>query len=342
MTIRISHAGASPEGTNSTYVLPDRGVLIDPGPPGDDAWETLTTGLDEAGVALADVEHVVVTHWHMDHAGLAPRLGDAADATVHMHESDAPLLAEYGPERDARVRRDARRLRSWGAPERVVEDVRESDTPSPVPEEYPVTPHADGETLAGLELVHTAGHTQGHLAIVAVEGASDTSTAGDAGHQAPTDAEAGTLFLGDAVLPTYTPNVGGSDTRLADPLSAYLRTLADLEARAEDAPAGGVYPGHGASVDLRDRIGVVREHHAERIDEILAVLAEFERATPWTVARELFGEMAGIHAKMGAGEAAAHLTYLDRQGVVEQVSSTPDQYVRLWDEDPALGLTPEE
>lgn len=327
MTVRIAHAGASPEGTNSTYVLPDRGVVIDPGPPGDDAWETLLDGLDDADVALADVDHVVVTHWHMDHAGLAPRLGEAADATVHMHESDAPLLAEYGPEREARLRRDTRRLRSWGAPERVVQEVQESDTPSPVPEASPVTPHADGDTVAGLELVHTPGHTQGHLGVVATETRDD--------------AEAGSIFLGDAVLPMYTSNVGGSDTRLADPLSAYFDTLDALESRADDAPTGGIYPGHGGSVSLRDRIGVVREHHEERIDEILGVLGEYERVTPWTVAEELFGEMSGIHAKMGAGEAAAHLTYLTKQGLVEQVGAMPDHYVRLWDEEPSVDLASE-
>lgn len=319
MTIRISHAGASPEGTNSTYVLPERGVVIDPGPPGDESWETLRDGLDDAGVKFADIDHVVVTHWHMDHAGLAPRLGDAADATVHMHESDAPLLAEYGAERQARIQRDTRRLRSWGAPERVVEDVRESDSPSPVPEAYPVKPHADGDSFAGLELIHTPGHTQGHIAVVATEDWAD--------------ADAGSIFLGDSVLPMYTSNVGGSDTRLADPLSAYLRTLETLESRADDVPVGGVYPGHGQSVSLRDRIAVIREHHEERIDNILEVLEVFERVTPWMVAEELFGEMSGIHAKMGSGEAAAHLTYLSKQGLVEQVGSMPDHYVRLWDED---------
>jgi hypothetical protein len=31
----------------------------------------------------------------------------------------------------------------------------------------------------------------------------------------------GTLFVGDAVLPTYTPNIGGSDTRTEKPLETY-------------------------------------------------------------------------------------------------------------------------
>lgn len=321
MTIRIGHGGASPEGENSTYVLPERGVIVDPGPPGDRAWQNLRAGLDAAGVALDAVEHVVVTHWHIDHAGLAPRLAEAADATVHMHESDASLLADYAVERRARVQRDARRLLAWGAPEQVVESVRESDDPSPVPDEYPVVPHAAGDTVAGLELVHTPGHTQGHLALAGADGDGRDA-----------------LFLGDAVLPTYTPNVGGSDTRLADPLTAFLRSLSVIEERTETLPVDAARPGHGDAVAVGERIGVVRRHHRERIREVVSVLEEYERVTPWTVATELFGEMEGIHAKMGAGEAAAHLTFIQRREVVEQIGASPDQYVRCWDADPAAAL----
>jgi glyoxylase-like metal-dependent hydrolase (beta-lactamase superfamily II) len=216
MIARIGHGGASPEGENSTYVLPDRGVLIDPGPPGEEAWRRLRTGLEENDIALADIRDILVTHWHIDHAGLAPRLSEAADATIHMHESDAPLLADYAAERQARLQRDTRRLRTWGAPEAVIDSVRDGDTPSPVPDECPVSPHADGDTVAGLELLHTPGHTQGHLAIAAGDVVEGYGTPwGSRGEP--------TLFVGDLVLPTYTPNVGGSDTRLADPLTALDR-----------------------------------------------------------------------------------------------------------------------
>ena len=308
---RIAHAAASPEGENSTYVLPDRGVVVDPGPPGDPPWETLTAGLPAAGLPVDDVETVVVTHWHADHAGLAPRLAAAADAELVLHATDAPLVADYAAERERRIDRDARRLRAWGVPEPTVTEVVDSDTPSQMPDTSPVRAVTDGESVAGAEAIHTPGHTAGHLAL----------RAGEA------------LFVGDAVLPTYTPNVGGSDTRLDSALAPYLDALDDLSERVgRDGPDPDAYPGHGATVDLAERIRAIRTHHAERLDDAVAALpapggADAGR-TPWAVARDLFGEMAGIHAKMGAGEAAAHLAFAADHGFAERVGEAPDRYVR--------------
>lgn len=326
---RIPMSTGSPEGENSAYLLPDRGVLIDPGPPGDEAWDELVAGALEAGVALADVDHVLVTHWHIDHSGLAPRLADVAGATLHMHADDAPLVGDYAAARRRRVERDARRLRQWGAPESVVETVREGDAPSPMPESFPVETHEDGESVAGVELLHTPGHTLGHAAF-ALRGGDDPR-----------------LFAGDALLPMYTPNVGGSDTRVEGAVSTYLSTLDRLLALAP-ASAGGprsgatatsttesgessrlagrwtVLPGHGEGVAFPDRVEEIRDHHRERSDRAVEAVRALDPdpATPWAVAEHLFGEMNGIHAKMGAGEAAAHLSWLADGGPLARVEES--------------------
>ncbi|WP_410767443.1 MBL fold metallo-hydrolase [Haloferax sp. DFSO60] len=306
---RIAHTAASPEGENSTYVLPDRGLVIDPGPPGDDSWDVLTTGLSTTGLPVESVETVVVTHWHADHAGLAPRLVSASGAELVMHENDAPLVADYTTERTRRIDRDARRLREWGVPDDIVTAVRAGDTPSPMPDECPVTALTDGDSVGDVEVVHAPGHTAGHLAL-------------DAGDS---------LFLGDAVLPMYTPNVGGTDTRMTNSLTTYLDTLDRLTERVEPGSVSpNAFPGHGSTVELTARIDVIRDHHAERVLNVLAELpgSESDGRTPWSVARSLFGEMQGIHAKMGAGEASAHLEFAVARGLAEQVGDESDRYVR--------------
>lgn len=297
--VRIGVGTGSPEGANSAYFLPASATVVDPGPPADIAYERLTAGISDAGYDLADVDHVVVSHWHVDHVGLAPRLAAAADATVHMHERDAPLLADYAAARERRVERDAATLTAWGAPPERVEAVRQSDTPSGLPDTTPVVAHADGDTVGGGELLHTPGHTVGHLAV----------RFGDA------------LFVGDAVLPTYTPNVGGSDTRAADPLTDYVRSL-DRLVRHD----GSFYPGHGTTLGMPDRVETILDHHRARARRVVDRLAERGTATPWTIAVDLFGDLRGVHVKFGAGEAAAHLRALAAEPYVERVATDPEQY----------------
>ena len=311
---RIAHAAASPEGANSTYVLPDQRLVVDPGPPGESPWETLTAGLRTAGLPVDAVGTVVVTHWHADHAGLAPRLAAAADAELLLHEADAPLVADYAAAREHRLDRDARRLRQWGVPDGTVAEVVDGDTPSPMPDACPVRAVADGASVAGATAIHTPGHTAGHLAL----------RIGDA------------LFVGDAVLPTYTPNVGGSDTRLEPALETYLDALDRLVERVDTGAdaAPDAYPGHGATVDLPARARTIRTHHAERLRDAVDALPDPDDdgadpgRTPWAVARDLFGRMEGIHAKMGAGEAAAHLAFAADHGFAERVGEAPDRYAR--------------
>lgn len=298
----------TPEGANSAYVLPDRGVVVDPGPPIDDAWDRLVAGI-ESVTAVEEVDHILVTHWHIDHAGLAPRLAETADATLHLHHEDAPLVGNYTVARDARVARDSDHLLAWGVPESLVESLAEGDTPSPMPETFPVEQLRDGDDVAGIECLHTPGHTAGHAAFLVPGGAGDGPVP----------------LVGDLLLPGTTPNVGGGDTRLESPLATYLDSLDRLERRTDDATA---HPGHGEAFRLAPRAELLRRHHAERVDDCVAVVAGFGEATPWQVAESLFGEMAGIHAKMGAGEAASHLAAAASSGRLSRVGDDPVRYTR--------------
>lgn len=296
---RIPVSSGGPEGTNSAYLLPERGVLVDPGPPGDDAWRELRAGLRSVGEALDAVDHVVATHWHADHVGLTTRVAAAADATIHMHERDAPLLADYEAARERRLRRDEATMLSWGVPDDVAAAVVDGDAPSPLPAETPVETHADGDAVAGGTVLHTPGHTEGHLAL---------SVDDD-------------LFVGDTVLPMYTPNVGGSDTRASDPLTSFLSSLDRVRAHG-----GTVHPGHGPGIDTPERFEVIEAHHRSRSRRVLDRVRRLDRPTPWTVAEALFGDLSGVHAKFGAGEAAAHLARLADHGDVAEVSTDPLRY----------------
>ncbi|XVH31594.1 MBL fold metallo-hydrolase [Haloferacaceae archaeon DSL9] len=302
MTVyRIPVGGDVGDGSTSAYVNPDRCMVVDPGPPTYEAWNALLNGFSNVGLAVSDIEYVLVTHWHIDHAGNAPRLADAANARLFLHEADAPLVADYAAERARRLERDARRLRGWGVPTAVVERVTESDRRSPVPDRTSISTLSDGDSVAGVTALHTPGHTLGHLAFAVDD----------------------VCLVGDLVLGEITPNLGG-DTRLEEPLRDYCSSLDRIAAYDIG------YPGHGTPLDLETRSAEIKAHHERRSGRVLEAVTATEAATPWAVACDLFGSLDGVHVKFGVAEAAAHLRALTNHefdgGELVRVDRDPARY----------------
>ena len=296
------------EGRNNAYLLAGGGetALVDTGVATEAVREQLAAGLAEHGVGFADLDAVVLTHWHYDHAGLAGELQAASGATVYAHGADAPLV-----EHDERALEDLRdrqraRFREWGMPPTKREELLAffEGSADLAGEPADVTVLADGEVVevAGraLQVLHAPGHTAG-LVCLAFEGEQG--------------AEA---FVGDAVLPVYTPNVGGADVRVDRPLATYARTLEALVARN----LARVWPGHRDPIDdPAGRARVILDHHRDRTRRVLDALDEAEPRDAWTVSAALFGDLEGIHVMHGPGEAWAHLDHLEHHGLVERTAA---------------------
>ena len=109
----------------------------------------LTRRLEEHGLELRDLRHLLLSHIHLDHAGAAGTLvRDHPGLQVHVSEIGAPHLVDPG-----RLERSARRLygdefeRLWG--ELV-----------PIPE---ANVHAVGSEVLGLECFPAPGHASHHV-----------------------------------------------------------------------------------------------------------------------------------------------------------------------------------
>src|SRR6266496_2493805 len=71
---------------NVYLIAEDPITIIDTGPKTSEAIAALRTGLKDAGLRVADLRRIVLTHAHEDHCGLARALRDEAkDAEVLVH-----------------------------------------------------------------------------------------------------------------------------------------------------------------------------------------------------------------------------------------------------------------
>ena len=313
------------EGLNNAYVFgvgAENTTLVDTGIATPETREQLESGLTDLGVSFADVDEILLTHWHGDHAGLAGEIQHESGATVRAHAADAPIIAGDAEAWDAMDQRQRALIEEWGMPTEPREELLAFlDADDGTAERSPtVEPFEDGarfQTPEGdLEALHLPGHAAGLCGFV---------REGETGPE---------LLSGDALLPHYTPNVGGADVRVERPLARYLDTLE----RIVEGGFARAWPGHRDPIsDPSGRARDIAVHHRERTENVLAVLEADGPADAWTVSAHLFGDLSAIHILHGPGEAYAHLDHLAAHGIVER---TNEGY-RIVESDPALdGLFP--
>lgn len=68
-------------------------VLVDTGVDSDESWAVLQAGLAVHGLAVADLQRVVITHAHVDHFGAAARLTAHGDAQIYIADLGYEWLA---------------------------------------------------------------------------------------------------------------------------------------------------------------------------------------------------------------------------------------------------------
>jgi glyoxylase-like metal-dependent hydrolase (beta-lactamase superfamily II) len=305
------------EGSNSFYLLEGDGeaVLVDTGVSTPDVKRQFEEKLEGCGVGVDEIDHVFLTHWHADHVGLAGYVQEESGASVHIHERDAPIVEQDEEERDAMEEKQREALKDWGMPdgkrETLLAFITSNSTIQGSPPDLQKFDDGDRWEVAGTELeaVHSPGHTAGLASF---------ATGNDE------------IFTGDAVLPVYTPNVGGADVRVERPLERYVETLLRIAERDFDR----AYPGHREPIEEPTaRALEIVEHHRERSARVVDVLREEGACDAWEMGAHLFGELESIHILHGPGESYAHLEHMERHGVVSSYRDDEEGTVRYQLED---------
>ncbi|MFC9789724.1 MBL fold metallo-hydrolase [Rhodococcus sp. NPDC127528] len=298
----------SPLGHTWVYAMesPRGVVLVDAGWDDDAAWDALSAGLGEIGHGVADVEGVVLTHFHPDHVGLCGRVREVSGAWIAMHESDRVHFDEMVVPRDADwAAAEMRTLRLAGASAsdlaQFERDVRR--TPPARPQSAPDRTLVDDEVIAlagrRLRAVHTPGHTPGHVCFYLED--------------------VDVMFTGDHVLQKTSPHVGSFTVPLAerDDLGAFMGSLGRVGSMGVTRGLGA----HGAVIDdVAGRAAALIDHHEEQLDHLYAAFGD-DPITLWQIANLMrwykpWAELPWTGKSLALSEAAAHLRHLVARGLV--------------------------
>jgi glyoxylase-like metal-dependent hydrolase (beta-lactamase superfamily II) len=245
------------------------------------------------------VTRVVVTHFHPDHCGLASWLAEHWGAPVHMTEPEFAAARAWYEARELH-RREAQEtlFQKHGLPAADAQTAHRKNLFRRGVPELPaaIVPLVDNQRLHvnGREwrVIAGYGHSPEHAALYC--------------------AELGVLIAGDMVLPRISTLVSvQAATPDGDPLGSFLDSLT----RYAELPADTlVLPSHGLPFyGLRERVDALKQHHAARLDELVAACA-----IPQTGAQMMpvvFKRVLDAQQTMFAmGETLAHINYLHQRG----------------------------
>jgi glyoxylase-like metal-dependent hydrolase (beta-lactamase superfamily II) len=256
------------------------------------------------------VRHLVITHIHPDHDGLAGRLREITEADLSFHRLERLYIESRYADADELLIEMREWLRLNGTPQVELDRLNRGSTSmmERVQIAYPDRTLDGGEEIVcgrfAFKVVWTPGHSAGHICLY------------DAGNKV--------LLSGDHVLPHITPSVGLHVRTASNPLADYLDSL-KLIGRLQ---AELVLPGHGEPfAGLPERTSELLAHHQRRLDEIVGLLEQTpERPrTGYDLAahmrwsrRRTWDDLSGFERRLAVTEALAHLELLHARGRVRK------------------------
>jgi glyoxylase-like metal-dependent hydrolase (beta-lactamase superfamily II) len=297
-----------PPGDVACYLLEGpEPVLVDAATPDNDA--AFRDRLAGHGYEPGDIEHLVVTHPHVDHIGQVPTVLEDGDPTVYAPASVRERLARDPDDVETRVRRNCTEA---GFPEEQCETAVEMAVESLERNAELLDPGAvdrwidpgDTTDVGGLEVgaVHVPGHQADHLS-----------------YSAEIDGDR-VLFSGDMAMEPLRPVLlhDGLDDGHREAFDAFYTALDRLAA----LEVARVYPGHGpVHTDLAGSVERDRRSLDDRLRQVRELVADGYSTAPG-VAMTLAGER---DIKYLIPETMSALSHLERTG---EVSAEPTDGVR--------------
>ncbi len=260
--------------------------------------EALSSALESLGVGWRDVRHLVITHLHPDHFGLAAEVRRLSGAAVLIHPAEAAHISPRYMENDffsghsdwlAANGVPASETEEIAQASRGIEEFIEMVEPDGTIEDGDRLPVEGGE----LEVIVAPGHSPGLLTF----------------YFAPR----GLYFSSDHMVEKITPNIGLHTHSTENPLGDYLASLDRVRDREIDL----VLPSHGHPFrGHREWIAATEQHHHDRCERMRAAVAGTPRTAYEVVNAEWGSHLSPLNERFAVAEALAHLEFMRREGRV--------------------------
>lgn len=283
-----------PVGDVNVYVIKeDRLTLVDVGPKTDEAWQALNIQLNELGLSSADIEQVVLTHHHPDHAGLLDYFPDSLEVYGHplndrwLNRTEAffseydqffhRTFVEFGvPDKYLKFLNAMKRTLRFSCNRSLTGFLGERDRPL---------------GLSNWEVIETPGHAQSHIGLYREKD--------------------GVFIGGDHLLAHISPNplleppLSGETDR-PKPQLQYNHSLRKLL----NFPIQLVYSGHGKDITNTNELIEKRLHRQHERALLVKKWLEIDTLTVFETCQKLFPTVYERELSLTLSETVAQLDYL--------------------------------
>lgn len=290
------------------YIIHSKGeaLVIDTGFDMDVCYDAFLKGFEEIGVPVENA-HLVVTHLHADHTGLCSRLEPTVKSImIGEHEAEEiERLASEDPElgwERVNTLKTSYDLDKYS--------VSLDDNPAytqmyKTQVDFKLLKEGDKINIGdyAFEVIHTPGHTPGHICLY--------------------EREKKIFASGDHVLGKITPNISHWGDSYGDSLGTYLKSLdkiADLNVEL-------VLSSHRYRPEsLKQRVEELKAHHARRLSEVVDILEKGGKQTVSKVASQMTWDLKArnwddfprAQKWFATAEAMSHLYHLAQKGVTRR------------------------
>jgi len=305
--VPMTLSGFTPDSVNMYVIKTSEGLTcIDTGWDSPPAVESLQNQLRKIGTDLSDIKSVLITHGHIDHMGMVPRLKDTYGTKFYLPASEVNLIKARFTDIDNFVPMTDAFLKTHGVPaSELIPPEIQFPIPSNLATTKPDVLLQNGDRIKigeyNLEVIDVPGHTPGHIAYY--------------------EPARKFIFSGDMLLPTIATNAAFHVQLLDNPLKLYLDSLAALKVLDIDL----VLPGHEyVFSEPRKRIDELIRDQEKKTGVIRRMFDDGEDKTAFDVSQLLarstrtghsrWPKMLGWERRFAVLQSVAHLEFLEYNG----------------------------